>query len=37
MHTIVRTGKSKLKQKLMTPTGRDNDIKTDIVVGVAFQ
>ena len=34
MRTIHRNGESKLKQKLPTPTSRDNGIKTDVVVVV---
>ena len=34
MCTIQRNGESKLKQKLPTPTSRDNGIKTDVVVVV---
>ena len=32
MRKIERNGKSKLKQKLPTPVGGDNGIKTDVVL-----
>ena len=32
MRKIERNGKSKLKQKLPTPVGGDNDIKMDVVL-----
>ena len=31
MRTIRRNGESELEQKLLTPTSRDNDVKTDVV------
>ena len=32
MCTIERNGESELEQKLLTPTNRNNDIKTDVIV-----
>ena len=32
MCTIERNGDSELEQKLLTPTNRNNDIKTDVIV-----
>lgn len=36
IRTIERNGERKLKQKLTTPTGQDNGIKTDVVVVVKY-
>ena len=34
MHVVKRNGESELEQKLLTPAGWDNAIKTDIFVVV---
>ena len=34
MHAVKRNGESELEQKLLTPAGWDNGIKTDIFVVV---